>query len=62
MALRLKDHQLHAKKDKCAFAQGKVEYLGHIISGGVEADPNKVKNMVNRPLPQTVTKHRVFLD
>uniref|UniRef100_A0A2N9GN34 Reverse transcriptase n=1 Tax=Fagus sylvatica TaxID=28930 RepID=A0A2N9GN34_FAGSY len=29
----LLDHQLFAKKSKCVFAVGEVEYLGHVISG-----------------------------
>lgn len=38
----LRAHQFYIKKSKCAFAQEKLEYLGHIISGaGVATDPKK---------------------
>lgn len=39
-----------------------MECLGHIISGeGVEADPNKVKDISNWALPKTVKQLRRFL-
>lgn len=42
----LRQQQLHAKLNKCVFAQGKMEYLGHITSDkGVEVDPGKIKDM-----------------
>uniref|UniRef100_A0A2N9HQY9 RNA-directed DNA polymerase n=1 Tax=Fagus sylvatica TaxID=28930 RepID=A0A2N9HQY9_FAGSY len=51
----LLDHQLFAKKSKCVFAVGEVEYLGHVISGrGVQTDPKKIAAMVNWPKPQTL--------
>jgi hypothetical protein len=40
----LQQHQLSIKQSKCSFAQQKLEYLGHIISGqGVSTDPGKVQ-------------------
>lgn len=36
----LRENELYTNKGKCQFAQERVEYLGHLISGrGVEADP-----------------------
>ena len=38
----LAKEQLFAKKSKCVFACGEVEYLGHLISGeGVRIDLRK---------------------
>ncbi|KAA0042199.1 Transposon Tf2-6 polyprotein [Cucumis melo var. makuwa] len=42
----LREHELYANMKNCSFAQQKVEYLGHIISGeGVEVDPEKIKSI-----------------
>uniref|UniRef100_A0A2N9G868 Reverse transcriptase domain-containing protein n=1 Tax=Fagus sylvatica TaxID=28930 RepID=A0A2N9G868_FAGSY len=42
----LVDHQLFAKRSKCVFAVGEVEYLGHVISGkGEQTDPKKIAAM-----------------
>ena len=42
----LQQHQLYAKKSKCAFGCSEVEYLRHIISGqGVSIDPRKIAAM-----------------
>jgi len=58
----LKEHQLVAKFGKCTFAQTKLEYLGHIISGkGVSTDPAKTQAMVDWPIPSNVTELRGFL-
>ncbi|TYK18675.1 hypothetical protein E5676_scaffold481G00120 [Cucumis melo var. makuwa] len=37
----LRKHELYANKKKCSFTQHKIEYLGHVISGGVEVNPKK---------------------
>uniref|UniRef100_A0A2N9J2D8 Reverse transcriptase domain-containing protein n=1 Tax=Fagus sylvatica TaxID=28930 RepID=A0A2N9J2D8_FAGSY len=58
----LVDHHLFAKRSKCVFAVGEVEYLGHVISGkGVQTDPKKIAAMVNWPKPQTLKALRGFL-
>lgn len=42
----LSSNQLCAKKSKCLFASGEVEYLVHIITGnGVKANPMKTAAM-----------------
>ncbi|XP_026384082.1 uncharacterized protein LOC113279619 [Papaver somniferum] len=58
--LILESHQLKVKLSKCSFGTERVEYLGHIISrGGVEADPSKIRDMLDWPLPRTVKALRI---
>jgi hypothetical protein len=58
----LRSHSLTAKRSKCVFATGKVEYLGHIISGqGVATDPAKIETIQNWQTPKSVTQLRSFL-
>jgi len=58
----LKTNQLYLKKSKCSFAQGQVEYLGHVISGrGVATASDKIEAMLQWPVPKTVTDVRAFL-
>jgi hypothetical protein len=38
-----------------------VEYLGHIVSHeGVKVDPNKIKAMMDSPIPKTLKNLRGF--
>ena len=40
---------------KCSFAQRKIEYLGHVISGeGVEVDLEKIKSLAEWPKPTNI--------
>ena len=58
----LQQHQLYAKKSKCAFGCLEVEYLGHIISGqGVSTDPRKIAAMEAWPIPNSVKALKGFL-
>ncbi|KAL4022424.1 hypothetical protein IC575_016156 [Cucumis melo] len=57
----LREHSLYANK-KCSFAQPKIEYLGHIISGGgVEVDLEKIRSIADWPTPTNVREIRGFL-
>jgi hypothetical protein len=58
----LRAHKFYVKRSKCAFAQGGLEYLGHIISSqGVTTDPKKTQVMLQWPTPINVTELRGFL-
>jgi hypothetical protein len=58
----LKEQQLYAKPSKCFFGVKEVEYLGHMVSHeGVKVDPNKIKAMMDWPIPKTLKNLRGFL-
>ena len=58
----LKDHSFYANEKKCAFAQKRIAYLGHVITKeGVSADPEKVEAMKKWPQPKNVTVLCEFL-
>ncbi|KAJ4821432.1 polyprotein [Rhynchospora pubera] len=58
----LKEHQLYAKRSKCAFGLQEIEYLGHVISQkGVATDPQKIIAMTEWPTPKNVRELRGFL-
>jgi hypothetical protein len=45
---RLREHQLHAKFNKCAFWLKEVLFLGHVISAkGTVVDPSKVQKVLD---------------
>lgn len=59
----MQDNSLKVNMKKCQFAKDRVEYLGHWIStAGVEADPEKVRSMIEWPTPTNVREIRGFLD
>ena len=57
----LREHELYVNKKKCSFAQQKVEYLGHIISGeGVEVDQKRSSRLLSGQNLRTSKKLEVF--
>lgn len=58
----LQKHSLFAKRSKCRFACKQIDYLGHLVlAEGVQADPSKIKAMVEWPQPKSVKSLRRFL-
>ena len=59
---RLLNAGLKIKPAKCSFFQRSVAFLGHIVSGdGIETDPEKVRAVMEWPVPTSVTEVRSFL-
>lgn len=55
-------HQLYANMKKCVFGKNEVAYLGHVISSqGVAMDEEKIRAILDWPLPQTLRDLRGFL-
>ena len=60
--LRLRQHRLYAKMEKCDFHVSSVEFLGFIIStSGVEMDPKKVDAVTAWPAPMSVKSLQRFI-
>ncbi|OIT28094.1 putative mitochondrial protein, partial [Nicotiana attenuata] len=58
----LRFHTMFIKQSKCAFGVTQIDYLGHIISEhGVSMDNQKVKGVLDWPLPSSVKGLRGFL-
>lgn len=59
---RLQDAGLTLRKEKCNFFQDEVSYLGYIISkDGLKKAPEKIKAMVEAPVPANVSQLQSFL-
>jgi hypothetical protein len=59
---KLRDQQLFMKKSKCAFGCSDIAYLSHVISTtGVAMDDQKVRVVVDWPVPRSVRAVHTFL-
>ena len=48
--------------EKCVFAVCKMKFIGHIISKeGIQADPEKIRAILNLTKPKNVSEHRQLL-
>jgi len=53
---------LYAKFSKCEFFKDHIQYLGHVISrDGISVDPDKIKSIINLPIPMDVPDVRSFM-
>ncbi|KAA0056798.1 Transposon Ty3-I Gag-Pol polyprotein [Cucumis melo var. makuwa] len=58
----LREHSLFANRKKCHFGREQIEYLGHwVSSNGVEADREKIRAMLEWPIPRNIKELRGFL-
>jgi hypothetical protein len=58
----LREKKLYGKLSKCSFFQKEIHYLGHIISGeGISVDPEKVKAIMEWPVPKNSHEVRSFM-
>ena len=59
---KLRKAGLKLKPSKCEFFRDRIAYLGHIVSkDGIEADPKKIKEIQEWPVPETGTDVKSFL-
>lgn len=58
----LREHQLHAKYNKCDFIKEKIQYLGHVITkDGIVVDPEKIRTIMEWLVPKDVADIRSFM-
>ena len=59
---RLKTANLKLKPSKCRLFQIKVKFLRSVVSAdGIEPDPDKIKAIVEWPVPENLTELRAFV-
>ncbi|KAL4085363.1 hypothetical protein QTP88_027222 [Uroleucon formosanum] len=59
---RLRNHNLKIQPTKCEFLKQQCMYLGHIISeNGIQPDPEKIKSVLQFPIPTSVKEIKSFL-
>ncbi|XP_062527926.1 uncharacterized protein K02A2.6 isoform X1 [Bombyx mori] len=59
---RLQDAGLTLRKDKCAFFQNEVSYLGYTIDkNGIRKNPDKVKAILDAAIPKNLNELQSFL-
>ena len=59
---RLRDFNLKLQPSKCSFMRKEVNYLGHVITDeGVKPDPNKIRCVLEFPIPTNPKEVKSFL-
>lgn len=60
--LKLQDAGLTLQKEKCVFFKDEVNYLGYVINkDGLHKSPQKIKAMIEAPVPTNVSQLQSFL-
>ncbi|EEC05284.1 polyprotein of retroviral origin, putative, partial [Ixodes scapularis] len=58
----LQEYSFTMKREKCVCLQGKVEYLGQVVSAnGFTPSTKKVSAILNMPEPKTISQLRSLL-
>jgi hypothetical protein len=58
---RLEQHNLKLKPSKCFSFQGKLTFLGHVVSEeGIACDPGKISAIANWLRPLSISETRAF--
>jgi hypothetical protein len=53
---------LKFNSNNCVFSTKNIRFLGHVVGNvGTWLDPNKVKIVVEFPIPKTITNIQAFL-
>ena len=59
---RIKAAGITLNRDKCAFGQEKLQFLGHVVDrNGISADPSKVTAIAKMRSPENISELRRFL-
>lgn len=59
---RLRSAGLTINVDKCVFCRSSLKYLGFVVDRkGLRTDPDKVKAMLDYPVPKTATRTKRFI-
>ncbi|KAL4036312.1 hypothetical protein IC575_005043 [Cucumis melo] len=59
---KLKENQLYVKREKCSFAQERMNFLGHVIEcGRVGMEERKIAAIRDWAMPKSVSELRSFL-
>ena len=59
---KLKEAHITLNPDKYEFSKTSIKIMGHIVSSnGIKPDPEKIKSILNLPVPNNVAEIRSFL-
>ena len=59
---KLKENQLYVKREKCSFAQERINFLGHVIEcGRIGMEEGKIAAIRDWAMPKSVSELRSFL-
>jgi len=59
---RFENANLTFKPEKCRFGLTRTRYLGHVVDAkGIAPDPEKIRQIQEKPIPKSVTEIRSFL-